>query len=112
MICTNEEFWQLNYSIQFHEILLEQEKDFLHQVQEQMKQHHQELNCRKKADRARRYIDYLAREASETEETIAMLEQYIEMQKRQVSGHSTSEAEMKSDTTNHQLTIDDLIGQA
>jgi predicted RNase H-like nuclease (RuvC/YqgF family) len=109
MICTKEELWQLNYSIQFHETLLEQERGFLQQAQEQLKQHHQELNYRKKADRARQYIDYLAREIPEIEATIALLEQYIEMMKRQVAGHSISEAERELDAMNRQLTIDDLI---
>jgi FMN phosphatase YigB (HAD superfamily) len=112
MICTKEELWQLNYSIQFHETLLEQERGFLQQVQEQLKQHHQELNYRKKADRARQYIDYLAREIPEIEATIAFLERYIEMQKLQVAGLSTTEAEMQLDAMNDQLTIDELIRPA
>lgn len=84
---------QIDYSIRYHQELLEQEEEFMRMAQDQLKQHCQELNIRKKTASARQSIDYLEKHfIPATKKRIESIKRHIEVRKLQLSGMSYEQA--------------------
>ncbi|MDF2679106.1 MAG: hypothetical protein K0R47_296 [Brevibacillus sp.] len=87
---------QIEYSIRFNQELLKQEEEFLVMARDQLKQHYQELNIRKKATSARQSIDYLEKHfIPDAEERLEAIKRHIEIRKLQLTGLSHDEARTK-----------------
>ncbi|GED34983.1 hypothetical protein P9G84_22245 [Brevibacillus centrosporus] len=106
---TEKDIRHLEDSIQCNQEFLQDEMKMLNIAHNQLKQHFQELNIRKKAVRARETIDYLEKKfIPDTQERIELIKRCIEISKLQLAGLTYEEAERQLDENTGQITIEDL----